>query len=142
MTKRSFIIVTSLALVMASCQSPGESERSTEAFDEIADSDTIRFTGTEPFWGGSATGDQLTYTTPENPDGATIAVTRFAGNSGLGLSGKLEGQTFDMVVTAGTCSDGMSDREYPFTVTLEIGEDKRFGCAWTTSRPFTGPENP
>ncbi|MFN4113959.1 MAG: COG3650 family protein [Sphingomonadaceae bacterium] len=142
MIKHTFLTIASLAMVTTACQSPAESERTTEAFAEIADSETIRFTGTEPFWGGSATGDQLTYTTPENPDGATIVVTRFAGNSGLGLSGKLEDQTFDMVVTAGTCSDGMSDREYPFTVTLEIGEDKRSGCAWTTSRPFTGPENP
>ncbi|OZA93973.1 hypothetical protein U4960_04550 [Altererythrobacter sp. H2] len=142
MTIRHFPLLAALLLPLAACQSPDENGRSTQAFAEIADSETIRFTGTEPFWGGSAAGDTLIYSTPENPDGTTIAVTRFAGNSGLGLSGALDGKPFDMVVTAGTCSDGMSDREYPFTVTLEIGEDSRFGCAWTDSRPFSGPENP
>jgi uncharacterized membrane protein len=45
-------------------------------------------------------------------------------------------------VTRGACSDGMSDREYPFTVTLQVGEEKRMGCAWTDKMPFTGPANP
>ena len=47
-----------------------------------------------------------------------------------------------MMVTPLACSDGMSDRTYPFTVTLGIGEDKRNGCAWSEQHPFDGPEHP
>ena len=47
-----------------------------------------------------------------------------------------------MTVTRLACSDGMSDRTYPFTVTLEIGDDKRNGCAWSERHPFEGPEHP
>lgn len=136
------LTLVALALATAACQSGAEREAATRPFDGIAADETIRFTGTEPFWGGQAQGGSLTYTTPEDPDGTTIAVERFAGNSGLGLSGKLGDAAFDMTVTTGTCSDGMSDREYPFTVTLRIGEETRLGCAWTSARPFTGPENP
>ncbi|MCL4673374.1 MAG: hypothetical protein KJZ64_10655 [Sphingomonadaceae bacterium] len=136
------ICLVALPAILAACQSPAADERSTAPFSGIAESETIRFTGTEPFWGGEAKGESLTYSTPENPDGTTITVSRFAGNSGLGLSGTMEGAKFDLVVTLGECSDGMSDRTYPFTVTLQLGEETRTGCAWTSAHPFTGPENP
>ena len=147
MTSRSFIAAASL-LALAACQSgpegPGGTTRDSpgEAFSAIGPGETIRFTGTEPFWGGEAAGGSLTYSTPENQEGTTIAVERFAGNNGLGLSGTLDGQAFDMTVTPGECSDGMSDRTYPFTVTLKIGADQRSGCAWTERTPFSGPKHP
>ena len=112
------------------------------AFAAIAYEETIRFTGTEPFWGGTVIGDKLIYSTPENQAGDTITVRRFAGNNGLGFSGTLSNASFDMTVTPGSCSDGMSDRTYPFTVTLKLGEEQRNGCAWTERTPFSGPANP
>lgn len=141
MNRLSIAALAALSL-LAACQSSGEDDRSTRPFDGIGPKETIRFTGTEPFWGGEAAGDTLTYTTPDDIEGTTINVQRFAGNSGLGLSGTLSGSKFDMVVTEGACSDGMSDREYPYTVTLQLGEETRMGCAWTDRQPFTGPANP
>lgn len=139
MTRNALLIVS---LLLNACQSNDESERNTEAYSGIAAGETVYFGGTEPFWGGQVSDGQLTYTTPDNIDGTVLPVERFAGNSGISLSGTLDGAAFDMTVTEGECSDGMSDRTYPFTVTLRIGEDMRFGCAHTDARPFTGPENP
>ena len=142
------------ALLLVACQQGGADDagtatdarvpdaNSTEAYDGIAKDETLRFSGTEPFWGGQVGGGSLTYTTPDNPDGATIAVERFAGRGGLSFTGALEGAEFEMMVTPLECSDGMSDRKYPFTVTLKIGEDLRNGCGWTERQPFTGPERP
>ncbi|MEW9856164.1 COG3650 family protein [Novosphingobium sp. M1R2S20] len=136
------------ALLLTACHSgqghgqpgvPGE-DQGTQPFTAIAPDDTLHFVGTEPFWGGEASGGMLTYSTPGNPDGTRIPVKRFGGRNGLGLSGMLDGDTFDMTVTPGTCSDGMSDRRYPFTVTLNIGGDIREGCGWTDSRPATEPQ--
>lgn len=115
---------------------------STEAYDGIGDDETVRFTGTEPFWGGEASGTTLTYSTPENPDGAEIEVERFAGRGGLSFAGTLDGADYEMMVTPLECSDGMSDRTYPFTVTLKIGDDLRNGCGWTDRKSFTGPAQP
>jgi uncharacterized membrane protein len=129
-------------VLLAACQSPGETAPTTEAYDGIGESETVRFTGTEPFWGGEASGTQLLYSTIDDQDGTTIAVERFAGNAGIGYSGTLGGAAFDMTVTEGECSDGMSDRTYPFTVTLKIGAEQRNGCGWTDRRPYTGPANP
>lgn len=115
---------------------PGDAD-SSKVFSGIAPNETVHFVGTEPFWGGTVQGTALTYTTPENQPGAHIDVKRFAGRHGLGFSGTLESQVFDMTITPGTCSDGMSDRSFPFTTTLKLGEEVREGCAWTDAQPFS-----
>ena len=155
---------TACALLLAACQSdaptaPAEQETVAEApaeaaatvpgdtaetapYSGIADDELLHFTGTEPFWGGEVSGGSLIYKTPEDQDGTTIPVERFAGRGGIAFSGLLEVAAFEMTVTPLECSDGMSDRTYPFTVTLEIGEDRRNGCAWSEQHPFAGPEHP
>ena len=60
----------------------------------------------------------------------------------MSFSGELDGAPFEMMVTALECSDGMSDRTYPFTVTLEVGEETRNGCGWTETKPFEGSQHP
>jgi uncharacterized membrane protein len=104
------------------------------AYAGLGERETLRFTGTEPFWGGSVTGTALTYTTPENPQGTAIPVRRFAGNNGLAFTGTLGGAPFDMAVAEAACSDGMSDRRYRFTVTLKIADEVRRGCGWVEAK--------
>jgi len=111
-------------------------------FSGIAPTETLRFTGTEPFWGGTVAGDTVTYSTPENQAGEAIAVVRFAGRGGVSFTGTYSGGDFAMMVTPGSCSDGMSDRTYPFTVTLKLADETRRGCGWSDDHPFTGPAAP
>lgn len=111
-------------------------------YSGIASDETVRFTGTEPFWGGEVSGEKLTYTTPDSPEGEVITVDRFDGRGGLSWSGKLGEASFTMTVTPAECSDGMSDRTYPFVATLQTGEELRSGCAWSETKPFSGPEAP
>ena len=129
------------AVAAPSTSGPGDTE-DTRPYAGIGEREVLRFTGTEPFWGGQVTAGTLTYSTPENIDGTEIPVERFAGRNGLSFSGTLEGAAFVMAVTPGECSDGMSDRTYPFTVTLEVGTEQRQGCAWTEAQSFTGSEHP
>ena len=140
-----------LALPLMACNShgagaggkdvPGNSEDHAP-YAGIAPGEELHFTGTEPFWGGVFADGTLTYTTPGEPLGAKVALSRFAGRNGIGLSGKLDGKTFDMTVTPGRCSDGMSDRVYPFTATLVLAGETRKGCAWSKAHPFSGPKAP
>ena len=120
---------------------PGDAAE-TAPYSGIAETEVLRFTGTEPFWGGEVDGKTLTYSTPEDQDGTAIAVERFAGRGGIAFSGVLDGADFELTVTPLECSDGMSDRTYPFTVTLEVRGEQRQGCAWTDAQSFTGPEHP
>jgi uncharacterized membrane protein len=144
------IAAVPLAFLLTACQPassqqgalPGDSA-DRQPFAEIAASEAISFLGTEPFWSGQTSGTSLTYKTPEKEGGETIAVKRFAGRGGLSVTGMLAGASFDLTVTPGECSDGMSDRTYPYTATLKIGETPtRLGCAWTDTKRFTGPETP
>ena len=128
-----------LASAVAGC---GTSEERVARFAGIAASETIYFSGNEPFWSGETAGGLLSYITPENPGGTRIAVRRFDGNSGLGLTGTMDGAAFDMVVTPGNCADTMADRRYPFVVTVMIAGELREGCAWTDRQPATDTAEP
>ena len=149
MNGRSIFLASGLLLAACS-SSTGEPDAGPQGspagnggtFDAIAADETVNYSGTEPFWNGSSAAGMATYATPDNPDGSEFPVERFAGNNGLGISGDMDGQSFDLTITPGECSDGMSDRTYPYTATLLIGAEQRQGCAWTNSQPFSGPEMP
>lgn len=130
----TFVLIS--ALMLAACQAndgadnvPGD-VADTQPFAGIAEDAVIRFAGTEPFWGGKISGKQLTWTTPDNIDGTRIMVERFAGRGGLSYTGALDGDALTIAITPGDCSDGMSERTYPFVATVTIGESLLAGCAW------------
>lgn len=130
--KLLFCVAT--AMLLASCGQgenanvPGDTGDKA-AYAGIAQESVIVLNGTEPFWGGHVERGTFIYTTPENIGGTRISVSRFAGRGGLSFSGELDGQPLDLAVTPGDCSDGMSDRIYPFVATLQIGSEQRSGCA-------------
>lgn len=137
-------LLIALALSLAACQPAGDKAAvsggaGASAWSGVAADDMLHFSGTEPFWGGQAVRGSLTWQTPDDQAGTTIAVERFAGRNGMGLSGMLDGVPFELAVSEGECSDGMSDRRYPFIVTVRRGGDTLRGCGWSDARPFAGP---
>lgn len=142
MTRGTLGLALAAATGLAGCSAGSSDPGEVPAFDGIAAEETIHALGTEPFWRARIAQGAMLYTTPEQPDGISIAVSRFAGNGGLGFTGELGGAWLQMAVTPGECSDGMSDRRYPYTVTLEIGGARREGCAYTDQQPFAGEEAP
>lgn len=137
--------LTALSLALAACSSgsdaglPGDAD-DTQPFAGIGANETINMTGTEPFWNVEVVGNSITYSTPEQIDGITGVVERFAGRGGYSLSGTLEGRILDATITPAECSDGMSDRQFPFAVTIMLGSDVLEGCGWTQATPFTEAE--
>lgn len=141
-------------LLVAACNgsgngAPGDASENSP-FSMIEPGDVVHFVGTEPFWSGKVNGSTFRYETPENttvkspdePKGEEIAVTRFAGRNGLSFTGTLDDKDFVAAVTPGECSDGMSDRKYPFTAMLQVRGENRLGCAWTDEHPSTSPKKP
>ena len=133
------------AVLLAACGqgAPGtQTAQSAASFDAIGPDETVRLTGNEPFWDARIADGELSYTSLERPDARVAQVERFAGLGGLGWSGTLDGEAVDIALTQEPCSDSMSDRIYPFSITLIVGGETRRGCAWTDARPFEGPQNP
>ncbi|MFN3387802.1 MAG: hypothetical protein ACK40O_02655 [Allosphingosinicella sp.] len=92
----------------------------------------LRAVGTEPFWAASIEGRCVTYSHPEDQAGTRVWTTYTPGPGGGGgtWEGALGGRRFVLAVRpqAG-CSDGMSDRRYPYAVALTVAGEERSGCA-------------
>ncbi len=113
-----------------------------KAFDAVAPEEGVTLLGTEPFWSLKAVRGEGLWTTPENPSGTRFALSRFAGNGGLGFTGSLDGKPFIATLTPGQCGDGMSDRSFPFVATIALDGETLQGCGYTDSQPFTGDPAP
>lgn len=113
-----------------------------KVFAAVAPQETVTMLGTEPFWTLRVEGTQGLWTTPEDQPGTRFAVTRFAGNGGLGFSGTLGDRPLVATLTPGQCSDGMSERSFPFVATIALGEETLRGCGYSDSRPFSGDPAP
>lgn len=85
--------------------------------------------GTEPFWSASVDGRTLVWSTPEQPNGVTVPVTRSDGDGVATYKGVIADQPLTLEVRRETCSDGMSDRVYPLSVKRRLGADSQVGCA-------------
>lgn len=91
----------------------------------------VRAIGTEPFWNARIEGRCVTYSHPEDQSGTRVWTRYTPGAGGGGTwSGALGGRRFELRIRpqAG-CSDGMSDRRYPFAADLAVGGEQRSGCA-------------
>ena len=144
---RAGVVAAAMAMMLAACGSdPGEISRDSQPFDAIAPQATISLLGNEPFWGVEIApendGYRAVYSTPDNNPGTGFAVTRFAGNNGVGFTGEFDGEAVQIAVTPGACSDTMSDRIYPYTATVAVGEVTLLGCGYTSDEPFTQTQMP
>jgi len=137
MLKRLFLCLSvSIVLALSACSQADSIDAGGATFDGIAPNSSITLTGAEPFWGLEIEpeGDgkySARFNHSEDIDGSEFIATRFAGNNGLGFSGTLDGKAVHVALTPGECSDGMSERTYPFTATLALGDEVLFGCAFT-----------
>lgn len=132
-----------LAAAAAACTPAADGiDHQGKTFDAVTPEDAVTLTGTEPFWTLAIAAGEGVWTTPDNQPGTRFAVQRFAGNNGLGFSGELDGKPLTATLTPGACSDGMSDRRFPFVATIALGGETFKGCGYTTRQPFTGEEAP
>lgn len=91
----------------------------------------IRFVahGNEPFWSVEVDGTKLTWKTPEMPEGRQLVAKRSADAGGVSFTGKDGNKDFTLDITAGQCSDGMSDETFEFTARWDYDGETMTGCA-------------
>ena len=91
---------------------------------------TFRVIGTEPFWGAEIDGRCITYKTPEDQAGTRVWTKVRASAQATVWDGALRGNQFQLTVKPkADCSDGMSDKVYPFEAVLRVEGETRSGCA-------------
>jgi uncharacterized membrane protein len=87
--------------------------------------------GTEPFWAVKIRGAMIAFTEPDAPqqDFANAAKAE-AGGAATWTANNAKGSIV-VKVTAGPCSDGMSDRTWTYTAEVTLGARVLKGCAAT-----------
>jgi uncharacterized membrane protein len=114
----------------------GRPERTAETQpQETSQRDTFEYValGNEPFWSVSVTTQGIVYRTPENIDGVrgpyAAPVREDSTVTFRTMLGDSAGTTLEVTIGQGPCSDGMSDREYPYAAVARVGGRMLSGCA-------------
>jgi uncharacterized membrane protein len=94
-------------------------------------SEPLRALGTEPFWALDIDSTGFRFTTPEDAAGTRFppnAPSPVAGDTTLWLA-KTDLSALHVRIWPEACSDGMSDRTYPYTALVRVGVTSYRGCA-------------
>lgn len=104
----------------------------------------VRALGTEPFWSVELTGTEMVYTAPEPPEQrAPQPVPVVQGTTVTYDAETADGTGLRVTLVATECSDGMSDRTYPLTAMVKLGDQELTGCAASTAAVLsTGESGP
>lgn len=87
--------------------------------------------GTEPFWGLKVRSGTLVLSRPDHSDLTVVAPKPDA----IGETVVWWTDAMNVSIMTRECSDGMSDRKYPYTAEVRIGDEVLAGCA---ARPISG----
>jgi len=90
----------------------------------------LRVLGTEPFWALDIDSTGLRFITPEDTSGIRFPPLQptVAGDTTAWV-GQTEGASIEARLWREKCSDGMSDREYPYSATVHMKGTSYRGCA-------------
>lgn len=101
----------------------------------------VRVGGTEPFWNVELTGREMVYSGVDRPERrAPQPRAEIQGTMAAFESETAEGP-LEVTLTATECSDGMSDRTYPLTAIVKVGEETLNGCAASTAAIMSAGES-
>ena len=127
-----------LAVVLSACgERPARSADSTAAAPaatgnaSVATNETLRALGTEPFWALDIDSTGLRFTTPQDTAGMRVppnAPSPVAGDTLVWMA-ESELAAIHVRIWPTQCSDGMSDRVYPWTAIVRVAGTTYQGCA-------------
>ena len=146
----AFPAFAALALALAACSPAGEPDQP-DAPPEPAPvlggvdlAKPVRALGTEPFWSVELTGTEMVYTTPEPPEQRAPQPNPVVqGTTATWEAETADGTALSVTLVATECSDGMSDRTYPLTAMVKVGELELTGCAASSAAVMsTGESGP
>ena len=134
--------LTALAvLTLAACSPPAETPKEPDPAPQpspvLAGVDLtrpLRAVGTEPFWAVELTGSEMVYSGADRPEErAPQGQPTMQGTMAIWEATTGAGNPLKVTLMATDCSDGMSDRTWPLTAMVQIGDETLMGCAATVS---------
>ncbi|MDB5421498.1 MAG: hypothetical protein JWR59_1445 [Brevundimonas sp.] len=131
------IAIACLALTaLAACSEPASKKEAAPAptatvatLAGVDLAEPVSVLGTEPFWGLKITPTSITYTSPEGPPLSGANPGPVVQGTTAAYRTTLDGQPLELTLIATECSDGMSDRTYPLTAIVKLGQTRLNGCA-------------
>ena len=146
--RRLFAVLS--VLVLAGCSPAEEPASSPEpplpaaVLGGVELAGPLRAIGTEPFWSVDLTGTEMVYTAPEAPEQrAPRPEPVVQGTTATWEAETADGTRLKVTLIATECSDGMSDRTYPLTAMVTVGDRALTGCAASTAAIIsTGESGP
>jgi uncharacterized membrane protein len=133
-----FAVLTVLTLTACSqAEAPDQPDTPPEPAPVLGGVDLarpVRALGTEPFWSVELNGTEMVYTTPEPPgQRAPQPDPVVQGTTATWEAETADGTAMRVTLVATECSDGMSDRTYPLTAMVKVGDLELTGCAASTA---------
>ncbi|HYC73641.1 hypothetical protein [Brevundimonas sp.] len=130
------------AMALAACSPPAEAPKEPDPAPQPAPpvlagvdlTQPLRALGTEPFWAVELTGSEMVYSGADRPEQrAPQGRPTMQGTMAIWEATTSAGNPLSVTLTATDCSDGMSNRTYPLTAMVRIGDETLMGCAATVS---------
>lgn len=141
------LIAACVALSLAACKPAGETsippadappapapEPIKPELNGVDLTQDLRAVGTEPFWAVEMTKAELKFSGADLPEaaGPNPGPSMTVGQADWSTT-TADGKTLRITVTGKDCSDGMSDRTYPLTAVVALGDATYNGCAATVA---------
>jgi uncharacterized membrane protein len=135
---RALAILAPFAVLMLAACSPDEAPD--QSAPEPAEPEAVlggvdlteplRVLGTEPFWAVTIDDAGLVYDGVDRPEERMPnAGPQMAGTTAVWSGQTDQDRVLNITLIKTPCSDGMSDRTYPLTARVQIGEEQLNGCA-------------
>jgi uncharacterized membrane protein len=101
---------------------------------------SVRALGTEPFWSVELNGREMVYSGVDHPERRAPQPRAVIQGTIAAFEGDTAEGPLEIILTATECSDGMSDRTYPLTAIVRVGEESLTGCAASTAAIMSAGE--
>jgi uncharacterized membrane protein len=146
---RLIVLAAASALALSACSSetgePAAPPAAPEPAAVLAGVDLtqpVSVRGTEPFWGIDLNGAELVYSGVDRPEQrAPRPEPLLQGTVATYVATTTAGTPISIMLAATECSDGMSDRTYPLSARVKVGEEELTGCAASTAAITAGGES-
>ena len=88
----------------------------------------LNLNGTEPFWAVKIRGTGIALTRPDAPERDFANAAKAEANGEATWTANDAGGSIVVKLSAGSCSDGMSDKTYPYSAVVTLGAETLKGC--------------